>query len=47
MTNSKRAFRLGSIIFRLPDRVIDIAFNRLTKSFLWRGVTCRRMFWLF
>lgn len=47
MTNSKRAFRLGSIIFRLPDRLIDLAFNRLTKSFLWRGVTCRRMFWLF
>jgi digeranylgeranylglycerophospholipid reductase len=47
MTNSKRAFRLGSIIFRLPDRIIDLAFNRLTKSFLWRGVTCRRMFWLF
>ena len=44
MLNSKRAFRIGSIMFRLPDWVLNIFFNRLTKGIIWRAVTCRRMF---
>ena len=47
MRNSKRSFKLGSLIFRLPDWALNLAFNRLTKSLIWRAVTCRRVFWLF
>ncbi len=45
MRNSKRAFGLGSLIFRLPDWVLNMSFNRLTKGMIWRAVTCRRIFW--
>ena len=41
MRNSKRAFRLGSLLFRSPDWLLNLAFNRLTKSLIWRAVTCR------
>ena len=44
MRNSERSFRLGSMIFRLPDWILNIAFNRITKSIIWRAVTCRKMF---
>ena len=44
MLNSKRAFKVGSILFRLPECVLNIFFNRLTKGIIWRAVTCRRMF---
>ena len=47
MRNSKRAFAIGSIMFRFPDWVLNIAFNRLTRGMIWRAVTCRRDFWLF
>ena len=46
MRNSKRGFRIGSMMFRFPDWVLNIAFNRLTKGIIWRAVTCRRMFWI-
>jgi len=41
MLNSQRAFKLGSIIFRLPDWAINTLFNRFTKPFIWNAVTCR------
>jgi len=41
MRNSKRAFRLGSLLFRSPDWLLNLTFNRLTKPFIWRAVTCR------
>lgn len=44
MRNSKRAFKLGSIIFRLPDWIINILFNRFTKPFIWNAITCRSFF---
>ena len=44
MRNSKRAFNLGSIIFRLPDWIINILFNRFTKPFIWNAITCRSFF---
>ena len=44
MSRSKRAFTLGSILFRLPDSVVDMVFNRVTKPFIWRAVTCRSLF---
>ena len=44
MSRSKRAFALGSILFRLPDSVVDMVFNRATKPFIWRAVTCRSLF---
>jgi len=47
MRNSKRAFKIGSMIFRLPDWMVNLAFNRLSKGFIWRAITCRRIFWLF
>jgi len=47
MRNSKRSFRFGSIIFRLPDLLLNLLFNRLTRRIIWRAVTCRRMFWIF
>ena len=43
MRNSKRAFRLGSLLFRSPDWLLNLAFNRLTKAFIWRAVTCRSL----
>jgi len=46
MRNSKRSFRLGSILFRLPDWILNRLFNRLTKGVIWRAVTCRRVFWV-
>ncbi len=47
MRNSKRAFAIGSMMFRFPDWVLNIAFNPLTKGMIWRAVTCRRVFWIF
>ncbi len=47
MKNSKRSFKIGSIMFKMPDRLLDLFFNRLTKGIVWRAVTCRRMFWIF
>ena len=47
MRNSKRSFLLGSLIFRLPDWALNLAFNRITKGMIWRAVTCRKVFWLF
>tara|TARA_B110000116_G_C16653826_1_gene498547 strand:- start:99 stop:890 length:792 start_codon:yes stop_codon:yes gene_type:complete len=41
MRNSKRAFRLGSLLFRSPDWLLSLTFNRLTKPLIWRAVTCR------
>ncbi len=46
MRNSKRAFRFGSLLFRLPNWMLNLTFNRLTKGIIWRAVTCRRMFWI-
>jgi digeranylgeranylglycerophospholipid reductase len=46
MRNSKRSFRFGSLMFRLPNWMLNLTFNRLTKSIIWRAVTCRRMFWI-
>ena len=46
MRNSKRAFRFGSLLFRLPNWMLNLTFNRLTKCIIWRAVTCRRMFWI-
>ena len=47
MRNSKRSFRIGSWIMRLPDWVLNLAFNPLTKPFVWRFVTCRKPFIIF
>ncbi len=47
MRNSKRSFRFGSLLFRLPDWMLNMLFNRLTKGIIWRAVTCRRMLWVF
>ena len=47
MKNSKRSFKIGSLMFRMPDKLLDLFFNRLTKGIVWRAVTCRRMFWIF
>ena len=46
MRNSKRSFRFGSLLFRLPDWMLNLLFNRLTKGIIWRAVTCRRMLWI-
>ena len=46
MRNSKRSFKMGSMIFRLPDWILNLMFNPLTKNIIWRAVTCRRMLWV-
>ena len=46
MRNSKRSFKVGSLLFRLPDWLLNLMFNRLTKGIIWRAVTCRKMFWV-
>jgi digeranylgeranylglycerophospholipid reductase len=46
MRNSKRSFKIGSVLFRLPDWILNLMFNRLTKGIIWRAVTCRRMLWI-
>ena len=46
MSNSKRSFKMGSMLFRLPDWILNLMFNRLTKRIIWRAVTCRRMLWI-
>ena len=46
MRNSKRSFKMGSMLFRLPDWILNLLFNRLTKNIIWRAVTCRRMLWV-
>ena len=46
MKNSKRSFKMGSMLFRLPDWILNMLFNRLTKGIIWRAVTCRRMLWI-
>jgi len=47
MSNSKKAFIFGSYILRLPDWIINLIFNRFTKPFVWRSITCRNMFFIF
>ena len=46
MANSKRSFKIGSLLFRLPDWLLNMLFNPLTKGIIWRAVTCRRMLWV-
>ena len=46
MRNSKLSFSVGSWIMRLPDWVLNLAFNPLTKPFVWRFVTCRKPFFI-
>ena len=36
----KLSFKVGSWIMRLPDWILNLAFNPLTKPFVWRFVTC-------
>lgn len=47
MKNSKRAFKLGSALLRMPDWFINLVFNRFTKPFVWRSITCRNLFFIF
>lgn len=47
MRNSKISFKMGSWIMRFPDWVLNIAFNPITKPFVWRFVTCRKPFIIF
>jgi len=47
MRNSKLSFKIGSWIMRLPDWILNLAFNPLTKPFVWRFVTCRKPFFIF
>ena len=46
MRNSKRSFIFGSYILRFPDWVINLIFNRFTKPFVWRAITCRNLFFI-
>ena len=46
MRNSKVSFRLGSIMFRFQDFMLNMLYNRLTKRIIWREVNCSRMLWI-
>ena len=41
MKYSKRGIRWGGLMFRSPDWLVNTSFNPLSKSFIWRAVTCR------
>ena len=41
MRNSKRSMRLAGLMFRSPDFIVNMIFNRLLKPFIWRAVTGR------
>ena len=41
MRNSKRSMRLAGLMFRSPDLIVNMMFNRLLKPFIWRAVTGR------
>ena len=43
MKNSQRSFKLGGIMLRMPDWIINLGFNRFTRFFVWRAITCKRM----
>lgn len=47
MRNSKRAFRLGSLMFRAPDWLVNLGFNWITRPFIRRAITCRKIFWIY
>lgn len=47
MKNSQRSFKMGGIALRFPDWVINLGFNRFTRFFVWRAITCKRMLLLF
>ena len=47
MKYSKRGIWWGGLMFRSPDWVINTGFNRMTKSMIWRAITCKPMFGLF
>ncbi|MBJ23173.1 MAG: hypothetical protein CMB64_00745 [Euryarchaeota archaeon] len=44
MRNSKRSLKMGNLLFRSPDFLVNLAFNRVTKKLIWRAVTCRARF---
>ena len=47
MKYSKRGISWGGMMFRSPDALINVSFNRLTKPIIWRAITCKPMFGLF
>jgi len=47
MRNSKRSLKMGNLLFKSPDFLVNLAFNRVTKRLLWRAVTCRAKFGIF
>lgn len=44
MSNSKRSMRIAGLMFRSPDFIVNMMFNRLLKPFIWRAVTGRARF---
>ena len=47
MKYSKRGIWWGELMFKSPDWLINTGFNRMTKSMIWRAITCKPMFGLF
>ena len=47
MKYSKRGIWWGGLMFRSPDWLINTGFNSMTKSMIWRAITCKPMFGLF
>jgi digeranylgeranylglycerophospholipid reductase len=47
MQASQRAAWLGSVLFRIPDLLVNIALSRLSRPFVWRAITCQPTFGLF
>lgn len=47
MKYSKRGIWWGGLMFKSPDWLINTGFNRMTKSMIWRAITCKPMFGLF
>ncbi len=47
MKYSKRGIWWGGLMFKSPDWLINTGFNRMTKSMIWRAITCKPIFGLF
>jgi len=47
MKYSKRGMFWGGIMFRSPDWLINMSFNRINKPLIWRVITCKPVFRLF
>ena len=47
MKNSKRSFKLGSLLLRFPDWIINSHIQQAHKKYHLAAITCRRMLFIY